>query len=55
VQLYLGAKTTTGFTVRGLTMDGRPANCSFDYRVVAKRLGLEDVRLRIVPDIAGTP
>lgn len=55
VQLYLGAKTTTGFTVRGLTMDGRPANCSFDYRIVAKRLGLEDVRLRIVPDIAGTP
>jgi hypothetical protein len=53
VVLSITAKTTTGFRVKGVTMDGKPANCSFDYRIVAKRLGLEDVRLRTVPDLAG--
>jgi hypothetical protein len=28
-----------------VTLDGRPAACSFDYRVMAKRLGYEGVRL----------
>lgn len=45
VWLYVTAKTTSGFTVRGVTLDGRPAACELDYRVMAKRLGYEDVRL----------
>ncbi len=45
VLLYVSEKTTDGFTVQGVTLDGRPATCSFDYRVVAKRLGYENVRL----------
>jgi hypothetical protein len=45
VWLYVTAKTESGFTVRGVTLDGRPAACAFDYRVMAKRLGYEDVRL----------
>jgi hypothetical protein len=28
-----------------VTLDGQPAACGFDYRVVAKRLGLEGIRL----------
>jgi hypothetical protein len=34
-----------GFTVKGVGLDGKPSACEFDYRVVAKRLGYEDVRL----------
>ena len=45
VWLYVTSKTPAGFTVRGVTLDGKPAACSFDYRIVAKRLGYEDVRL----------
>lgn len=45
VWLYVTAKTPAGFTVRGVTLDGGPASCAFDYRVVAKRLGYEGVRL----------
>ena len=45
VWLYITAKTAAGFTVRGITLDGEPANCSFDYRVVAERLGYESTRL----------
>ena len=45
VLLFVTAKGTSGFTVQGVTLDGQPAACGFDYRVVAKRLGLEDIRL----------
>ncbi len=45
VLLFVTAKTLTGFTVRGVTLDGTPSNAAFDYRVVAKRLGYEDARL----------
>jgi hypothetical protein len=45
VWLYVTAKTAAGFTVRGVTLDDGPADCSFDYRVIAERLGYEDVRL----------
>jgi hypothetical protein len=45
VWLYVTVKTASGFTVRGVTLDGQPASCAFDYRVVAKRLGYEGVRL----------
>jgi hypothetical protein len=44
VLLYVAAKTATGFTVNGATLDGKPANCAFDYRIVAPRLGYENVR-----------
>ena len=45
VVLQVASSTATGFTVRGVTLDGRPASCSFDYRVVAPRAGYEDTRL----------
>ncbi|MEE9617489.1 MAG: hypothetical protein V3T90_10870 [Anaerolineae bacterium] len=45
VLLFVTGKSATAFTVRGVTLDGQPAACSFDYRVVVKRLGYEDVRL----------
>jgi hypothetical protein len=48
VLLYVASKTAAGFTVKGVTLDGQPANCSFDYRIVAHRLGYEDVRLEQV-------
>jgi len=41
--LYVAAKTPTSFEVREL--GGGKANISFDYRIVAKRLGHEDLRL----------
>ncbi len=43
--LFVTAKSAAGFTVRGVTLNGKPSQCGFDYRVVAKRLGYEDVRL----------
>jgi hypothetical protein len=48
VLLFVTAKNGTGFTVQGVTLDNQPSNCAFDYRVVAKRLGLEDLRLEPV-------
>lgn len=41
--LYVAAKTPTSFEVRELA--GGTSNISFDYRVIARRLGYEDVRL----------
>lgn len=49
VLLFVSAKTPAGFTVRGVTLDGQPANVAFDWRVAAKRLGFENIRLR-TPD-----
>jgi hypothetical protein len=46
VILYVIAKSSTSFIVMGVTMDGQPAKCNFDYRIVARRLGYEDVRLQ---------
>jgi hypothetical protein len=45
VLLFVTGKSATAFTVRGVTLDGEPSECTFDYRVAAKRLGYEDVRL----------
>jgi hypothetical protein len=45
VLLFVQAKSKTGFEVQGVTMDGSPASASFDYRIVAKRLGYEARRL----------
>jgi len=43
--LFVTAKKPNGFTVRGVTLDSKPAHGWFDYRIVAKRLGYENVRL----------
>jgi hypothetical protein len=45
VLLYVTEKNATSFTLEGVTLDGRPAQCAVDYRIVAKRLGYEDVRM----------
>ncbi len=45
ILVYVTSKTASGFTVKGATLDNQPSSCGFDYRVVAKRLGYEDVRL----------
>lgn len=50
VLLIVTAKTAAGFGVRGVKLDGRPAACDFDYRITAKRLGVEDIRLEEVTD-----
>ena len=48
--------TASGFTVRGVTLDGKAATCSFDYRVVAPRAGYEDSRLeQVTPEGEGQP
>ncbi len=45
VMLFVTAKSASSFTVQGVTLDGKPAKASFDYRIVAKRLGYENIRL----------
>ncbi len=48
--LFVTQKTPTAFTVRGVTLDGHPAQGSFDYRIVARRLGYENLRLAPAED-----
>jgi hypothetical protein len=36
VMMVVSNKATYSFTVKGVTMDGKPASCSFDYRIVAR-------------------
>ncbi len=48
VLLFVTDKDATGFSVRGVTLDGQPSQCAFDYRIVAKRLGYEHMRLEAV-------
>ncbi len=50
VVLWVKEKTAASFTVGGVSLDGAAAACSFDYRLVAKRLGYEDVRLAPAAD-----
>lgn len=45
VLLFVSDKQHTGFVVKGVTLTGDPSDCTFDYRVIAKRLGYEDLRL----------
>jgi hypothetical protein len=45
VLLFVTEKDETGFTVQGVTLDGKPSTCDFDYQVVAKPFGLEGVRM----------
>ncbi len=48
VLLFVTAKDTKAFSVRGMSLNGQPTDCSFDYRIVAKRRGYEPVRLEPV-------
>jgi hypothetical protein len=45
VLLFVTDKNWQGFTVRGVALDGAPSECAFDYRIVAKPLGAEGVRM----------
>ncbi|CAG0929957.1 hypothetical protein TFLX_01500 [Thermoflexales bacterium] len=53
--LYVKEKSPSSFSVR--TIGGQTCSIAFDYRIVAKRLGYEDVRLAEVntPPIADPP
>ena len=50
VLLFVTQKTPTAFTVQGVTLDGQPSEGAFDYRIVAKRLGYEHLRLEPAED-----
>lgn len=43
--LFVTDKSSAGFVVKGVNLEGESSDCDFDYRVAAKRLGYEDVRL----------
>ncbi len=45
VSLLVSEKTDRGFRIEGVTLDGKPAACAVDYRIVARRRGYESVRL----------
>ena len=48
VLLFVTDKGAASFTVQGVTLDGKPSACGFDYRIVAKQRGYETVRLEEV-------
>jgi len=50
VLLFITEKTSTGFKVKGTGLDGNPVKCDLDYRIVAKRLGFENERLKELAD-----
>jgi hypothetical protein len=52
VLLFVAEKDNQGFTVKGTGLDGQPVDCSFDYRIVAKRRGYEGVRLATVDPLS---
>jgi len=51
--LYVAAKTPASFTVKA--MGGQTCSIAFDYRIVAKRLGYESLRLDSAATGGGTP
>jgi hypothetical protein len=51
VLLFVTAETPTAFEVQGVTLDGSPASISFDYHIVAKRLGYEELRLEVADSL----
>jgi len=51
--LYVAAKTPTSFSVKA--MGGQTCSIAFDYRIVAKRLGYEYLRLDAAATSGGTP
>lgn len=48
VFLFVSAKEGTGFSVEGQTLGGAKSNWAFDFHIVAKRAGHEDIRLEPV-------
>ena len=48
VLLFVSEKTDKAFTVQGVSLDGKTSTCGFDYRISAKPVGSEDVRLETV-------
>ncbi len=48
VLLFVSEKTDKYFTVQGVSLDGKPSNCGFDYRISAKAVGYEGLRLETV-------
>ena len=48
VLLFVSEKTDKSFTVQGVSLDGKPSNCGFDYRISAKPLGMVDLRLETI-------
>jgi len=47
VLLVVREKAAGGFVVSGTTLSGEPADCAFDYRIVARELGKENKRLEV--------
>ncbi len=48
VLLFVSEKTEKSFTVQGVSLDGKLSNCGFDYRISAKPLGMEGIRLETI-------
>jgi hypothetical protein len=48
VLLTITEKSADHFSVKGATMDGRPATCRFDYRIVAKDIANRGARMEVV-------
>jgi hypothetical protein len=48
VILTVAGKSPDKFIVKGTTLDGRPASCSFDYRIMAKDNEKRNSRMEIV-------
>ncbi len=48
ILLSVTDKGPAGFQVQGATLEGKPASCSFDYRIVARQRGYEGQRLETV-------
>jgi hypothetical protein len=57
VLLTVTEKSADHFTVKGVTIDGRPASCSFDYRIVAIDAAGRGGRMEVVniPDPVVVP
>lgn len=48
VLLFVSEKTDKSFIVQGVSLDGKSSNCGFDYRISARPLGLEKLRLESI-------
>lgn len=48
VLLFVSEKAADHFVVQGVNLDGQPSGCGFDYRLAARRLGYQGLRLEAV-------
>jgi len=48
VLLFVSEKAPEHFAVQGVSLNGQPSSCGFDYRLAAKRRGYESARLEAV-------